>query len=52
MYFDTPEQYEKTFNVTVPQTTKDEWYLRFNSERKYREELAALEIARSTVTVK
>lgn len=52
MYFDTPEQYEKTFNVTLSQPLKDKWYLRFNSERKYREELAALELSRSTVTVK
>ena len=52
MYFDTPEQYEKVFNVTVSQKLKDEWYLRFNSERKYREELAALETSRSSVTVK
>uniref|UniRef100_A0A6C0HI50 Uncharacterized protein n=1 Tax=viral metagenome TaxID=1070528 RepID=A0A6C0HI50_9ZZZZ len=52
MYFDTPEQYEKTLNVKVSQDIKDNWYARFNYERKYREELAAMEVSRSTVIVK
>lgn len=52
MYFDTPEQYEKTFNSTLSQDLKDEWYFRFNTERKYREELAASQLSKSTVTVK
>jgi hypothetical protein len=52
MYFDTPEQYEKTFDVVLPQEMKNNWYARFNSERKYREELAAEEISRIEVSVK
>jgi len=52
MYFDTPEQYEKALNVKVSQDLKEHWYARFNAERKYREELATMEIARNSVTVK
>jgi hypothetical protein len=52
MYFDTPEQYEKTFDIVLPQEMKDSWYARFNSERKYREELAAAETSKVAVSVK
>lgn len=52
MYFDTPEQYEKIFDTTLPQEMKDHWLARFNNERKYREELAAIEIAKTAVCVK
>jgi hypothetical protein len=52
MYFDTPEQYEKTLNLVLPQELKDNWYARFNAERKYREELALIESAKSSVVVK
>jgi hypothetical protein len=52
MYFDTPEQYEKTLNVTLPQELKDNWYARFNAERKYREELATMEASRTAVSVR
>jgi hypothetical protein len=52
MYFDTPEQYEKTFNVTLSQELKDNWYARFNTERKYREELAESELSKVAVSVK
>ena len=40
LFFDTPEQYEKTFYVTIPQEDKEAWYTRFNAERKYRETAA------------
>jgi hypothetical protein len=52
MYFDTPEQYEKTFNLELSQDVKENWYARFNAERKYREELSALESSRGSVAVK
>jgi hypothetical protein len=52
MFFDTPEQYETVFGVTLPQDKKNEWHDRFNAERKYREEAAIAEAARSAVLVK
>jgi hypothetical protein len=52
MFFDTPEQYEKTFNTYLSQEVKDNWYARFNAERKYREELSLMESAKSSVVVK
>lgn len=52
MFFDTPEQYEKTFNMSLSQEVKENWYARFNTERKYREEIASLESSRGSVVVK
>ena len=51
LFFDTPEQYEKTFFVTLPQEMKNDWYTRFNDERKFREEEALKHESRVSVTV-
>jgi hypothetical protein len=52
LFFDTPEQYENVFEVSLPQNKKNEWYDRFNAERKYREELVMAEAAKAAVLVK
>ena len=52
MYFDTPEQYEKIFNTTLSQDLKNNWYSRFNAERKYREKLAEVESFKTSVVVR
>ena len=52
LFFDTPEQYENVFEVSLPQNKKNEWYDRFNAERKYREELAMAEATKTTVLVR
>ena len=51
LFFDTPEQYEKVFYVDLPQKIKDEWYARFNAERKFREQEVLKQELRASVTV-
>lgn len=40
LFFDTPEQYERLFNINLSNSIKQEWYNRFHEERLYREKLA------------
>ena len=51
MFFDTPEQYEKTFHTFLSRDIKNRWYAKFNAERKYREELAATERAGKSIII-
>lgn len=52
MFFDTPEQYEKLFDVELSPTVKKNWYERFNQEKKYREERANLELSKTHIVCK
>ena len=36
MFFDSPEQYERHFHVTVDQASKEKWLEKFNKERAKR----------------
>ena len=51
-FFDSPEQYEKTFNVSVPQNVKTDWYNRYNAEKKSRDELFLAEASKKMVLVR
>ena len=52
LFFDTPEQYEKTFHTFLSRDIKNEWYAKFNAERKYREALADVEKSTKSITVR
>jgi hypothetical protein len=49
LFFDTPEQYEKTFRTFLSHDIKNKWYAKFNAERQYREALS--EVAQSAKAV-
>jgi hypothetical protein len=51
LFFDTPEQYEKVFFVDLKPEIKNDWYAKFNAERKYRETEALKQESRATVTI-
>jgi len=36
LFFDSPEQYEKIFQVTVPDAVKQSWHERFEQEKAWR----------------
>jgi len=52
LFFDTPEQYEKTFRTALSRDIKNRWYAKFNSERKYREELAETEKTSKSIIIR
>ena len=52
LFFDTPEQYEKTFHTYLSRDIKNTWYAKFNAERKYREELSELENSKKPIIIR
>lgn len=49
LFFDSPEQYERTFYSTISAKTKEEWSKRFNARRQHNSDMA---VARGAVVVK
>lgn len=51
LFFDTPEQYEKTFHTYLSRDVKNRWYAKFNAERTYREQLASIEKPNKSIVI-
>jgi len=51
LFFDTPEQYEKTFHTYLSRDVKKRWYAKFNAERTYREETASIEKPNKSIVI-